>query len=117
MPGVVSYGLPEGLSADPVWDGRVYNTTPTNDFVLYDSAPRRTIAFELQEWEDSDAPRRLKSIYFNERSTVGGRQRLVEWQLTPFKGLEFDERNFLPYSADETRGWKPVVGPRPFIGG
>jgi hypothetical protein len=112
MPGITPYELPDGPNHDPVWYDRVYLGTPSIDFVMYNGAPRRTIVFQLEDDPPSDIYR-LSAIYFNERSKIGNSDRLVEWKLTPYKGIAFDNKNFTPYSYDETRGWKPLVGASP----
>jgi hypothetical protein len=112
MPGVQPYELWDGPTPDPVWNERVYMGTPAIDYVMYDGSPRRTIVFELQDDPPSD-DYRLSAIYFTERSKVGRSDRLVEWKMTPFKGIAFDEKNFAPYTYNETRGWKPLVSSSP----
>ncbi len=106
MPGVQPYELPDGSTPDPLWSDRVYSGTPTVDHVMYNGSPRRSIVFELEEDSDTSAYR-LSNLFFTERGRVGNKDRMVEWKLTPFKGIAFDEKNFAPYTYAETRGWRP----------
>lgn len=112
MPGIRPSELPDGRYEDPVWNERAYVTNPTTDYLLYNGSPRRSIAFELVDDPPSDVYR-LSAIYFAERGKVGNKNRLVEWQLKPYKLIEVDYRDFTPYNRDELRGWRPVVGPAP----
>ncbi len=112
MPGVIPYELPDGPTNDPVWRDRVYLGTPSVDHVMYNGAPRRTVVFQLEDDPPNDTYK-LSTLFFTERSRVGTSDRLVEWTLRPYPGIVFDERDFAPYTYNEVRGWKPLVGSAP----
>jgi hypothetical protein len=116
MPGINPYMLPAKPTRDPFVDGRYYTDTPSTDFYQY-LGPNRAITFELSDDPPSDVYK-LSNIYFSELSKSGGKDRLVEWTLTPYTGSSatFDPANFQPYPYSSIVGWRPVVGPTPIKG-
>ncbi|CAN5471434.1 hypothetical protein BH11ARM1_BH11ARM1_09860 [soil metagenome] len=115
MPGIEPKMLGAGVTPDPIYPTRTYTDTASVDFLQYDSEPKRTITFELDDDSPSDAYK-LGAVSYSEDSMIGGKHRISEWKITPFPGLIDDDTLFRPYAADQIKNWRPILGQAAFKG-
>ena len=117
MPGVTSVMLQQDYPVyDPVNSAVTYFPTPTDNFYVYNNAPKRSIAFEvaagLTSNQNSQPVSGLQNIYFNQVEVIARNERLTQWTITPYLGLTFSADIFKPYTGKQIQGWRPIVAPK-----
>ncbi|AIE87012.1 hypothetical protein OP10G_3644 [Fimbriimonas ginsengisoli Gsoil 348] len=90
-------------------------TAPNSVYEVYDTDPRRAIAFEIYTDPNTNEDS-LSRIYFTERAQFGTKVKVTSWSLAPTATNDFSAARFAPYNRDEIRGWRPLVAPRPVRG-
>lgn len=100
-------------TSDPVLPSRTYAATDTTQYAMFwiGNPARKSVVFELTQ--DAGGAWDITRIFFAERSSLGGKARLVEWTAEIFRDFipAADDFVFIPPSTA-----RPVVGPRPNIG-
>jgi hypothetical protein len=103
-----------GLYANPttgVEQASSPTTLPETWWVIYNGAPQRAIAFELQS-SGGNGPNTVNRVYYSERQALGSVTRVTQWTITPVVTNDFSLANFTAYPATRLRNWRPVIGPR-----